>query len=78
MDEDDPAKLFWKSMQADANDGILTDWEEQPRRNHIVSMACGAFANERYWSPTWKQQFSEIVRAKGMLLGPEPWKKEEA
>lgn len=64
-----------KALQGDVNDGILSDWE-QPQHNHIVSMTCGAFVDEFLTFPNWQQQFSEIVKASGLLLGPSPWKKE--
>lgn len=66
---------YWKSIQGDAQDGYTTDWE-QPKFNHVVSMTCGAYANEFLSFPSWQQQFSEIVKSSGLLLGPEPWRKE--
>lgn len=56
--------------------GEVTDW--QPPVHHCTSMTCDAFPNERKWLASWRQQFSEIVKASGFLLGPSPWKKGEA
>lgn len=75
--DDEATLLYWQSLQGDVESGHLTDWET-PRYNHVVSMTCGAYADQRYWFPTWQQQFAEIVKASGLLLGKEPWKKDEA
>lgn len=77
-EEEVALRVLWVDLEQDLIIEHRSDWPAMGFDQHASMMSTHINDLLRRSMPTWQQQFSEIVKAKGMLLGPEPWKKEEA